>query len=204
VEKKKAEGLRQRALDLVAVITTRYFELASVLFEIKNSTTPIANGELPLYEFFGYDNWFEYVEHDLGMHWGRASRLVRMHEVFIIECAEVDFDMAAVRALGITKLLDLTYVVTPKNIRGWIKRATGASCCEVREAVRAAREGRIARKDRATLHVEVDRKTLDVVNEIVEIMRADTAMFNRGDIIGASLAQYLTALKAKGRLRKVG
>jgi hypothetical protein len=198
---KQANDLRQKALSYVSSLTSSYFDFAAVLYEIKYGMTPAGNGEVPLIEMWGFSSWFEYVEHELGMHWGRAERLVRIHGTYIIDCADI-VKRSELEELGITKLLDLTRVVTPKNIRGWIKRSKDASCCDVREAIDAAREGRINRGKRRTLHVEVSAHTLEMVNEIVSIMRGDTELTDRGDILEMAFDQYLNALRSKKRVLK--
>lgn len=198
---KQANDLRQKALSYVRSLTSSYFDFAAVLYEIKYSMTPAGNGEVPLIEMWGFSSWFEYVEHELAMHWGRAERLTRIHGTFIIDCAGV-VTREELEGLGITKLLDLTKVITPKNVRGWVKRSRDASCCDVREAVDAAREGRINRGKRRTLHVEVSVHALEMVNEIVSIMREDTKLTDRGDILEMMADQYLKALRSKRRVKK--
>jgi hypothetical protein len=197
---KQAEALRERALSFSRSITVTYLQFAAVLFEIKNSWSPLADGEVPLITMWGYKSWYEYVEHDLGMHWGRAQGLVKIYEVFMVECAGL-VPEGELEEMGVTKLRDLSKVVTPRNIKGWMKRSKDASCCDVREAVRAAVEGRIGRSDRRTLHVEVSSATLEMVDEIVSIIRQDTELTDRGDIIEMVAKNYLAALKSKRRVK---
>lgn len=135
-----ANALRKRAVEVTEQNTKSILALAEVLWETYAHDVKVNGIATELWIAWGHDDWFQYVEVELGIHMSTAAIYRRMHEVYNIELKE-SFEPGAMDGISATKLKILTRVVTKKNINAWLRKAKGLSCCALEEEVDHAIHG---------------------------------------------------------------
>lgn len=134
--------IRKRARSLVKSINQGYMELAEILHTVW--ATPI-NGEAHnacVTVAWGYENYVEWAEEELGLHKRKAERLKAIwHHLY--ETLEGKLDRRTQKriiALGWTKVRELIRVIDADNAEKWIEVAENLNYNELCEVIRRALE----------------------------------------------------------------
>jgi len=150
--------VRSRARILASAIDTQYMELANLLYMLYD--TPIDNEprKAPVFTKWGYTNFYDYAEAELGLHRQKANRLRMMWFVIEVELnALVPEWKERLVGLGLHKITELckstaagVRVMTIRNVEEWVERAEVLSNLELRAAVSTYRE------DAENLRIELE------------------------------------------------
>ena len=168
-----ANLLRKKAVDATKQNTKSVLILAEVLWNTFRYNVKFNGIESSLWVAWGYKTWFEYVEHELGIHQSTAAAFRRIHEIFQIEL-EGSFDKELFDQLSATKLRALCKVVNKKNVNSWLRRAAKMSCCALDESILVAQNGGIRANSTHTLAIlctkTEQKKMRDIITEAKELM----------------------------------
>lgn len=141
INAEKAGRLRDAIKEKGAAIAADHVALAELLYEVRNSFIE-SKGELtPLWMYWRFSSWEDYVEHDTKFHWGWANAHIRMYENIVLKC-EVNITPALMKQCGITNLLEVAKIVTPTTKDTCLRKAKEMSCCELKHWVMNHRAGR--------------------------------------------------------------
>jgi hypothetical protein len=192
-----ANSLREKAVLLRARERGSQLETASVIYDLYYGDVEIGKGFMPLWKFFGYDSWFDYVETEVGMHVSTAAGYRMVHDVFMVRL-KGKWDPEIMPSF--TKLKALTRVVDAKSVNSWFRRANSVSCCLLEEEVLEHLYGK--KKSGANRHFTAlltDRQ-ITSVNSIIEIGRKEfPELESRGDILTKILEQWDAAVAKRTR-----
>ena len=134
--------IRKRARSLVKSINQGYMELAEILHTVW--ATPI-NGESHnacVTVAWGYENYVEWAEEELGLHKRKAERLKAIwHHLHVTLEGKLDRrTKKRIVALGWTKVRELIRVMDADNAEQWIEVAENLNYNELCEVIRRALE----------------------------------------------------------------
>ncbi len=165
---KSADSLRQRAVDATSQATKSVVHLSGVLWETYHNDVMVGGLPTPLWEAWGHTTWFEYVEHELGIHQSTAAAYRRIHEIFEIELeGKWDKNLCA----SFTKMKALVRVVTKTNVNSWLKKAAKMGCCQLDEEINNALFGKVRVHAVHTFLTTVTKKELREINKVLAIAR---------------------------------
>jgi len=171
-----AKKLRNQAVEATQSHTNSILLLGIVLWNTFRYNTSFNGLEAPLWEAWGHESWFEYVEHELGIHKSTAVAYRRIHEIFNIEL-ESCWDRAVFDQLSATKLRALCKVVNKKNVNGWMRKAVKFSCCQLDEAIVVSQNGGIRADAIHTLSIlctkSEQKKMRDIITQAKDDMKLD-------------------------------
>lgn len=162
--------------------------MAEAVYELYYGDVEMGGGSMPLWSFFGYKSWFDYVETEIGMHVSTAAGYRMVHDVFMVRL-EGKWDRSVMPSF--TKMKALIRVVDAKNVNAWLKRANSLSCCALEEEILEFLYGK--RKSGATRHFAamLTGRQLTAVNSIIEVGRQEfPELETRGDVLTKILEQW--------------
>ncbi len=192
-----ANNLRKKAVEATQQNTSSVLLLAVVLWDTYRFNVKFNGIESSLWEAWGYKTWFEYVEHELGIHQSTAAAFRRIHEVFNIElegCWEKDiFDQ-----LSATKLRALCKVVNKKNVNGWMRKAVKLSCCALDEAIIASQNGGLRANSVHTLAILCTQSEQKKMREIITRAKDEMGVDRPGKALLRILQEWQ---QINGRMR---
>ena len=85
ITKAEAKQLRRNAQDARTKSDKAQWEQAVALHRIYYSGYAIGEDEVaPIYELWGFESWFEYVEGEIGIHVGKANRMIAVAHFFTV------------------------------------------------------------------------------------------------------------------------
>lgn len=130
ITKSEAKLLRRDAQDARTKSDKAGWEQAVALHRIYYSGYSINELEVaPIYQLWGYEDWFDYVEQEIGIHVGKASRLVAMAHFFTVKMDKhwnkQVLSPTRMRTLSVAK------AVTPQNLNAWITKARNMTPCQL-------------------------------------------------------------------------
>lgn len=185
-----ADSLRHRAQEASKHNTSSVLSLAAVLWQTFNNRVAVAGKEVSLHQAWGFNTWFEYVEHELGIHQTTAAAYRKIHEIFFIELSGA-WQSELARPISYTKLKVLCRVVTKKNVNSWLKIAAKLSCCqldvEVDRALGIANAGAIH-----TFSVPCTASEFNKLRKLVESARESFGDERRGKVLLQMLEEWST------------
>lgn len=191
-----AMKLRERAIELIGQETKSRLELASIIHELYYGEMVASGGRIPLWRHFGFKNWFDYVETEIGMHVTTASGYVLVHEVFSVRLGG-KWDPSS--APSFTKLKAIARVVDAKNVGSWIKRAQEMSCCALEEAVQEAVHGRRRKGAVHGFMAMLTARQMAAVNAVIEVGRQSfPGLRTRGDVLTRILEEWSDSRTKRG------
>ena len=195
---KQASDLRGKAIAASEAQTKSALILAETLFEIFYGCVVIGSKEVPLVHAWKFDNFHEYVEHELGMHGSTAHRYVMVHDRLILSAGVEQEKLPK----SITKLMQLCRVAGSEgqNVKGWLKRANEMTCCEFEAAVDEALGGKGAHKN-----ISFYMKFSQVASMYRHIKRAKEVLgtHTNGETLSAIVDQWSNVQSTTSKLRKV-
>jgi len=134
--KEPYSDLRKAVLDLRGMIDKSRWELAGNLWKIHDET---------IYRHWGYINWDQYVEVEVGTTVRTTRYLISMYGWFVHEIGKEIADdterekmIEAVRELGWTKGRCLVGVANVDNVYDWIEKAQNMSSADLENETRKA------------------------------------------------------------------
>ena len=130
ITKNEAKQLRRNAQDARTKSDKAQWEQAVALHQIYYSGYSVGEDEVQyIYKLWGYDDWFSYVEEEIGIHVGKASRLVAMAHFFTVKMDKhwnkQILSLTRMRTLSVAK------AVTPQNLNSWITKARNMTPCQL-------------------------------------------------------------------------
>lgn len=203
-----ANKLRTRIVELVQQEKRASFEIAEAIYELYYGTAEVggAGDEMPLYEFFGFKSWFQYVETEVGMHVSTAQGYRMVHDVFMIRLKDkwdssVNVSFTKLKAL--TKLRDK---LDGRNVNSWLKRASEMTACALEDEIALELYGR--RRGGAHRHflaMLTDRQLTEMNTILAQAYDEFPDVDKRGDVLMKIVSQWSSAVmrKSKGNLRLV-
>ena len=130
----EAKRLRVSVKLSAGSVAGAHLVLAKQFYEIRNGVIEVKGETIPLWQYWGYDNWENYVEHDTHFHYGWANAHIRMYEKVVIQCKDF-FKATMIHDVGITNLIEVSKVITKSTAQTWLRKATEMSCCELKHEV---------------------------------------------------------------------
>jgi len=142
--------IRKRARTLVKVINQGYMELAEIIHTVWNTTI---NGEphnACVTVAWGYENYKQWGEEELGLHPRKVERLKAIwHHLHVTLEGKLDRRIRnKVIDLGWTKVRELIRVIDANNAEQWVEVAENLNYNELCEVIRRALEDQ-EKKDQA-------------------------------------------------------
>ena len=169
--------------------------LAGFLHETYVGTAEVGDGELPLWEAWGFKSWGDYVEHELQIHASTASSSRRAYEMFEISLGGIWKGWPQV---SFTKLKALCRVVNTKNAKAWLKKASEMSACQLEEEIQHSIYGRERSGPTKTFVAHMPSSSLKEAKRILEDARAEFPEADRrGDVLIQVLRQWDVLRKKK-------
>jgi len=121
VEKLTEQEAHKEVVQLVEHIETGYFRLGGILSLIQEKKW-----------FEGFDSFKDLVQDKFGLHYRKATYLIEIYRNLI----EKQIPWSEVKGLSWTKLKEISKVLTPKNVTGWVKKANSMTVIQLMEAVK--------------------------------------------------------------------
>jgi hypothetical protein len=173
ITKAEATQLRKVAQQARDVSEQAQWEQAVALHRIRYSG--YSSGDecvAPIYELWGYEDWYSYVELEAGMHVGKANRWVATAHFFTVRM-EGSWNK---RVLSMTKMhaLAQSAKVTDKNLNHWLSKAATMTPCQLEHELL----GRAHHTRRMTFSLTDTQSTM--VREALDLMMETGEYENRG------------------------
>jgi hypothetical protein len=191
----KAEALLERVRQVVETNAQSNFDLCQILYETSQAVVSVGGNIVFAYQTWGYKNWFDFVETEIGLHEQSANAYRRVYEVFGVELAGA-WDTG--KPLPITKMRILTAAnLTKVNVRVWLKKAEKMTCCKLVSEVYGTAE-------QAHFHASVSKRGLNDINRALDAARASFGEdLPKGDLLVRMLNEWSDIRKKTRRLRAV-
>lgn len=130
ISKSEATMLRRNAKAATQDSDKAQWEQALALHRIKYSG--YASGDelvAPVYELWGYEDWYSYIETEIGIHVGKANRMVSTAQFFNVKMK----DHWNGKVLSMTKMHSISSAkaIKPKELNKWINKAADMTPCEL-------------------------------------------------------------------------
>lgn len=198
----KAQALKEGLLKQSTLISRNYVGYAAMLYEAKNGSVQIGKADKPLFMVWGHTSWEEFCEHELQLHFGRANRLVWMHERLVVQCGLILDEKLLVKA-KITNLMEIARVVTPSTVNTWLRHAQSLSCCGLRHKVESFM---YEKSGRPQLHIytrRIPEKQYKAFRKTVKLAMKLFELENEGEAL-VLIAEEFQKKHAKKTVRVVG
>lgn len=191
----KAEALLERVRQVVETNAQSNFDLCQILYETSQAVVSVGGNIVFAYQTWGYKNWFDFVETEIGLHEQSANAYRRVYEVFGIELAGA-WDTG--KPLPITKMRILTAAnLTKVNVRAWLKKAEKMTCCKLVSEVYGTAE-------QVHFSASVSKRGLNDINRALDTARASFGEdLPKGDLLVRMLNEWSDIRKKTRRLRAV-
>lgn len=154
---KQASELRGELRSAIAAHTKAAIRVARGLFEVKWATTRDKGSDVPLAVAWGFDDFEDYCEHELGIHGGTANLYALVYDEL---CVRRSFD-DGILPDSITKLKVLArvsrHVKDGRVLQGWIARSRELGCCDLEDAVETELFGGRGRKRTLSFYMKWSR-----------------------------------------------
>jgi hypothetical protein len=135
--KQWASKVRKRAKELAETLDLGYMELARILYQVFDTPVEGDPRRGAIYTAWGYNNFGEYAERELGLHQRKAERLRLIWYVLEVQLAGMDSGLKErVVALGYSKVRELVRVLTLRNAETWVQQSEGMTYRQLIGAVR--------------------------------------------------------------------
>ena len=197
--KGKAGALLEKVRSAVAASAQADFDLCWLLYECDRSVVYVGDEPVYVYETWGYRDWFQFVEIEVGVHEKTANHYRKVGEVFG-EKLQGAWDSG--KPLMITKMIILASwpELSRKNVKSKMRWAANKTCCEVQHELLG--------KDRAyTLSFSVSKGEQRSVNKAIDEARSkfdDGQEMTRGELMANIVSQWMTiAKKQRPKLKAV-
>jgi hypothetical protein len=130
ISKADAANLRKNAREASTKSDKAQWEQAVALHKIYYSGYSISDTEVaPLYELWGYEDWHGYVENEVGIHVGKANRMIHTAHFFTVKMkAHWNKQVLSLTRMG---TLARAKKVTPGNLNAWITKARNMTPCNL-------------------------------------------------------------------------
>lgn len=130
ITKTEAKNLRRVAQDARTKSDKAQWEQGVALHRIYYSGYAINEEEVaPIYQLWGYDEWFDFVEGEIGMHVGKASRMVATAHFFVVKMK--GHWNGQILSQNRMRTLSTAKMVTTANLNAWITKARNMTPCEL-------------------------------------------------------------------------
>lgn len=132
-------AVRAKAKKALKASEEAFMELGKILFVVWD--TPITDKGtegVPLYEVWGFSSFAEYAKNELHMDDKKAERLRKIWYVLEVVCEGIAPEVKAkLVGLGVSKLRELTRVLSPESASYWADRTEGLNIFDVRRLVQS-------------------------------------------------------------------
>ena len=130
VTKTEASQLRKDARAAATASDKAQWAQAVALHAIYYSGYAVGEDTVaPIYELWGHEDWHGYVENEIGIHVGKASRMVATAHFFTVKMKKhwnkQILSFTRMRTLSVAKK------VTPENLNAWITKARNTTPCKL-------------------------------------------------------------------------
>lgn len=130
ITKNEAVQLRRDAARAKVASDKAVWAQALALHRIYYSGYACGENEIaPIYELWGYETWYDYVEKEVGIHVGRANMMVSVAHFFVVKMK--DHWNKQVLTLTQMRAISVGKNVTPGNLNSWITKARNMTPCEL-------------------------------------------------------------------------
>lgn len=152
-DEKGAAELRKQLHHAVALQTKAGIEVCKLLYFAKWGTTKVKGQELALAVAWGWEDFDDFAEHEMGIHQGTAHIYAGVYdELFIRRAMELQHNTGGILPHSITKLKKLARLsrkptTDVATLKKWIGKAREMSCCEFENAIDSEIEGKSKRKN---------------------------------------------------------
>jgi hypothetical protein len=196
----RADSLLKRLQNAVEASSRASFDLCWILYECSKSVVYVGDDPVFVYETWGYKNWFDFVEVEVGVHEQTANTYCKIGRVFGHELAG-SWDTGS--PLPVTKMAILAawHGLSAKNVRSKMEWARKKTCCQMQEEL-------LGRDRPVTMAFGVSRTEQREINKAIELARTKFDAgeeMTRGEVV-ASIVQQWSAIakKRKPDMRLVG
>jgi len=150
------QKVRRRAKQLAVDLDVGYLELSQILYEVWD--TPLDNdpNKGPIYKAWGFKSFAQWADEDLGIQKRKAERLRAIWYCLEVQLAGIDPDLKKrLVALGVSKLREMTGILEPENVEGWIEVAEKSSYPILRASIAKARQAADIAKAQAAVSAKL-------------------------------------------------
>jgi hypothetical protein len=131
--------IRKRAKELTNELDTGYMELAKILYDVYDTPVEGQANNPPVFKQWGYQNFGDYAEQELGIHRKKAERLRSIW--YILSNLNIDEAIKnRLIALGQSKMRELVRVLDSNNAKAWLELAERTSYVQLRNKITASIE----------------------------------------------------------------
>lgn len=164
----KSEGkvLRKTAQDARTKSDVAQWEQAKALHAIYYSGYSIGDDEVEyIYKLWGYENWHDYVESEIGIHVGKANVMVQTAHFFVVKMGK-DWNK---QILSPTRMRTLAAAkqVTGKNLNAWITKARNMTPCQLDHELLGHNH------NTKSMGFKFSPKTAEIIKERLEFMKRE-------------------------------
>jgi hypothetical protein len=120
-----AKEFKTRIKNIILTKGSQDLEFCKFLFFSKISYVNYGNDKIPLYEFYGYESWKDYIENELLLLYSKAKKYADVYSKFCVELVDL-FDPEK-HMLDIHKMIALTPIIDSGNFKEYMKLAKKVS-----------------------------------------------------------------------------
>lgn len=196
----EAQGLRAKVIAAAERQSSASMDLAGLLYETYVGSAAVGDGEIPLWEAWGFKSWGDYVERELHVHVSTASSSRRAYELFEVSLGGTWRSWPKV---SFTKLRSLCRVVNTRNAKSWLKKASEMSACELEEEIQHVIYGREKSGPVRTFVAHMPSALLKEAKQILDDARSEFPDADRrGEVLIQVLRQWDALRKKKADVKQ--
>ncbi|KKL73255.1 hypothetical protein LCGC14_2076730 [marine sediment metagenome] len=197
---RKAGLLLDKVRDAVRVGAQAIFDLCWLLYECDRSVVYVGDDPVFVYETWGYKDWFDFVEVEVGVHAHTANVYRKIGRVF---GEDLNGAWDTGEPLPVTKMAILAAWpdLTRQNVRSKMKWARKKTCCQMQHEL-------LGRERPIQMAFGVSEAEQRDINKAIKLARGkfdEGGEMTRGELIANILHQWAAiAKKQKPNLRLAG
>lgn len=197
---KKASALLDKVRSAVEAGAKADFDLCWLLYECDRSVVYIGDDPVFVYQTWGYETWYDFVEVEVGVHEQTANIYRKIGRIFGEDMAGA-WDSG--NPLPVTKMAILAAWsgLTRGNVQSKIKWAKSKTCCHMRDELLGDQRG---------IHMAfgVTKQEQRDINKAIDLARKkfdEGDDMTRGELLAAMVDQWSEiAKKERPKLKVVG
>jgi hypothetical protein len=178
ISKNEAGQLRKAAQQARTTSDEAVWEMCKALHRIYYSGYSIGDDLVsPIYELWGFADWFNYIEEEVGIHVGQANMMVSVAHFFVVK---MDGAWSGKNPLSLAKMKALARAknVTTKNLGEWLIKARNKTPCQLDHELGGHGHGQ-----KRNVAFSLDSKQQSILKESIDNLMATGEYATRGDAL---------------------
>jgi hypothetical protein len=186
--------IRKKARNVAREWEQTYLVMAELLYTIYDTPVGGDRKNIPVWQAWGYTNFGDYVEDELGIHRKKAQRLRHIWwRLAADDLKTLDPELRKrLIALGMSKVRELLRVLTPQNAEKWIDMAENGPFTGLDAAIAKALE---VASHKAAVHGETDVDAEGSNGSVEPPAGSETAAYLRFALYPEQYGNVMLALK---------